>query len=183
MYCEIKCKSRKWFPTFLFTHSWDALSACFLCKSVRNWVTVRVTSQPLYCSSMSRPCLELSLITLIFRRTLVTILEIAAFVSTDTHYVVQVIFPSLVSSRELSLCVERNFISVLYVQPIANFIRILITPRNLRMSRNFSSRYVNPAILHSIHWRPNVPSLLQLHIADLALWSETLRIILSITTI
>jgi hypothetical protein len=118
-----------------------------------------------------------------FRRNPVAILEIAAFVSTDTRYVVQVIFPSLVSFREMSLCVERNFISVLYVQPIANFIRLIITPHNPRMSRSFSSRYVNPAILHSIHWRPNVPSLLQLHIADLALWNETLRIILSITAI
>jgi hypothetical protein len=88
---------------------------------------------------------------LVFRQTPIAILEFAAFVSTDiplrcTGYLSQ---PG--SSRELSLCVERNFISVVYVQPFANFIRLLITPRNLRKSRSFSSSYVNPAVFHSIH--------------------------------
>jgi hypothetical protein len=88
---------------------------------------------------------------LVFRQTPIVIIEFAAFISTDiplrcTRYLSQ-----LGSSRELSLHVEQNFISLLHVQPFANCIRLLITPRNLRKSRSFSSSYVNPAAFHSIH--------------------------------
>lgn len=119
----------------------------------------------------------------VFRRTPVAILELAPFVSTDTPLRwTGYLSPPGFLWRTVDVCVEVNFISVLHVQP-ANFIRLLITPPNLRMSRSFSSPYVKPAALHSIQWRPNDLPLLLLKIAGFVYLSKSVRIILSITAI